>query len=74
MYDLIILDINMPVTDGFEACKKIIEILRNKSSKIDIKARNKSSSLTKFNKRNKVLPVIVAVTGFLDDNTIKRIE
>ena len=23
MYDVIILDLNMPITDGYEACKKI---------------------------------------------------
>lgn len=26
MFDLIILDLNMPVTDGFEACEKIQKV------------------------------------------------
>ena len=26
MFDVIILDLNMPITDGYEACKKINEI------------------------------------------------
>jgi len=26
MYDIIILDLNMPITDGYEACKKINDL------------------------------------------------
>ena len=37
-FDLILLDLNMPVTDGYEACSKILQIWESSSV---IKKRNK---------------------------------
>lgn len=31
MYDLIILDLNMPISDGYEACEKILKLYEDNS-------------------------------------------
>ena len=32
LFDLIVLDLNMPISDGFEACKNIMKLYQEKSS------------------------------------------
>jgi CheY-like chemotaxis protein len=49
MFDVIILDLNMPITDGYEACKKIIALysecrLLRKERQIN-KSRSKEGNL-----------------------------
>ena len=40
-FDVIILDINMPIMDGFEACERIMKFLYNDTNE----AESKESSL-----------------------------
>ena len=56
-FDLVVLDLCMPVTDGFEACKQIMHF----------NTKRRQSWQSKFvNFLEPIQPLIVAVTGFID--------
>ena len=42
LFDLIILDLNMPVTDGFEACQQIRQLYNESDSILQISERSGS--------------------------------
>ena len=54
-FDLIILDLQMPITDGMEACRQIKQMYREGTS-------------------YHLLPLMVAVSSFIDHNVMKDIE
>lgn len=71
MYDLVVLDLDMPVCDGFEACKSICKHFENKY----VPLRRSSNRHTSGTGRMKdYIPIIVAVSGFIDAATENKIE
>lgn len=80
MYDLIVMDLNMPVTDGFEACDKISKLYnkivkgKQKVDKIigcNKKNKKSSSGSNKIDLNSQGMPIMIAVSGFIDDNIKK---
>ena len=66
MFDVIILDLNMPILDGYEACKKINKIYDEAKLLIN-QGEDSCSGLVKDLK-----PLLIACTGDnVDDPTIK---
>lgn len=64
-FDLVVLDLNMPVTDGFEACTMIRSLYGNGS---------RSSRNLNIINLLKAQPYLVAVSGFIDDSTKVKVE
>ena len=62
MYDVIILDLNMPISDGFDACKKIRQLYE--SVKFFQKANNQSEHSSSTQQLLKELkPLIIACSS-----------
>ena len=68
-FDLIILDLNMPVTDGFEACEKILKLCSISS----ISNNNKSAKIM-GNNMEVYKPHIVAVSSYIDSKTYTKAQ
>jgi CheY-like chemotaxis protein len=76
MFDLIILDLNMPISDGYEACRKINKLYDDhrlfKPIKI-ISGRDSNSNLNTYDHLIKELkPLIIACSGDDVDNPFIR--
>ena len=62
MYDVIILDLNMPISDGFDACLKIRQLYE--SVKFFQKANNQSEhSASTFQQLKELKPLIIACSS-----------
>ena len=61
MFDLIVLDLNMPICDGYEACKSIIKTFEDRIFISNANLDKKSDYVCN-------LPLIIGATGYLDDN------
>lgn len=68
MFDLIVLDLSMPVSDGFEACKLILQVY----SDTNLLQRNISSKRQSFSKPYDYIPYIVGASGYVDANVYKK--
>ena len=67
MFDLIILDLNMPIYDGFEACRKINQMYEEKNL-LELQEENATEGLVKHLK-----PLLFACTGDnVEDPEMKR--
>lgn len=66
MFDLVVLDLDMPVCDGYDACKKIKSQFENKNMPA-IRNGQAAGMMSDY------LPIIIAVSGFIDDNTENKI-
>ena len=58
-FDLVILDLNMPISDGYEACQNIRNLFSIKN-------------LFNQNKRQQVPPVIIACSSFVEKQVSER--
>ena len=63
-FDFILLDLNMPIMNGFEACKQIKQFY------------DQEKQLFKVNQNRDVdnVPLMVACSGFIDDDTQNRCQ
>jgi CheY-like chemotaxis protein len=59
LYDLVILDLDMPILDGFEACKKIKQFFESQSDRGDY--------------FEDYIPVIMAVSGYISEEIEMKI-
>lgn len=66
MYDLVILDLEMPVCDGYSACQQIKMQFENKNIPA-IKKGVEAGVLSDY------MPIIVAVSGYIDEKAEKKI-
>ena len=75
-FDLVVLDLSMPVTDGFEACKQIQKTLQSKQV-IAVKSTC-HKDLSKINimgsSSKDFEPLIIAVTGFVDGDVKQKCD
>lgn len=86
-YDLIVLDLDMPIMNGYEACQKIRKAGVHESIKellrIDTKKRiannfgapvqkKKVTDIDIIEERNKEKVYIVALSGLITDNVIEK--
>lgn len=70
-FDLIILDLNMPIADGYEAIKNINNLFDdNKLMNLNASPVQKMSSNQNGGKRVEDKPIIIACTGFVDEEVI----
>ena len=72
-FDLIVLDINMPVSDGWEAIKNIKRIYNNGFVPVDIEnSANSSQKAKKTLNIADLKPIFIAVSGLVTDSIYKR--
>jgi CheY-like chemotaxis protein len=82
-YDLIILDLDMPIMNGYEACQKIRRVGVHESIKelLRIETKKKIGGVVQKRKvtdndiiedRNKEKIYIVALSGLITDNVIEK--
>jgi CheY-like chemotaxis protein len=57
VYDLIVLDLNMPISDGFEACQKILAHYNDQNKLLDV-----NMNVRKLNFKD-IKPIIIGVTA-----------
>ena len=76
LFDLVILDLNMPISDGFETCKNIVKFFKDKGIfKIDQSfVSNLSSSNGKNLPFKHFKPVIVALSSLITKSIEKKTE
>lgn len=78
LFGLIVLDLNMPISDGWEACKNILKKYDDSQMfKIDEKeklhmSRSKSKKSGESSLLTKIRPLIVACTSEVIDNNLKE--
>jgi len=60
LFDLILLDLSMPITDGYEACRKITNLFQEDSIKID-----KDSSISL--KLSELKPIMLACSSMMTE-------
>lgn len=68
-FDLVVLDLTMPISDGYEACKNILNLYRdNQIFNQQKPIKLEDGSICSETIRNQDLrPVIVACTSYVDD-------
>jgi CheY-like chemotaxis protein len=77
--DLILLDLDMPIMNGYEACRKI-ETLADESKNLfkvvkDISSKSSSNSeLMEFAKEVQNYPIIIAYSGLVNNEVRKQCE
>jgi CheY-like chemotaxis protein len=64
MFDLVILDLNMPISDGYEACKKIHSIYNDEAK---VLFTNKIVNKINLNFLKEFKPIILACTSEVID-------
>ena len=78
LFDLVILDLTMPISDGYETCKNIINLyaVNNKIFKISNKNQNSEDSSqiesSDHLQGQDLMPVIVACTSSIIDENLKK--
>lgn len=65
MFDLIVLDLNMPITNGYEACSSILKLYKDQNI-FGVRRSQKKNKLWDLR------PVIVACTSYINDYVIKN--
>ena len=76
LFDIVILDLNMPISDGFETCKNIVKFFKDKGIfKIDQSyVSNLSSSHGSSLPFKYFKPVIVALSSLITKSIEKKTE
>ena len=69
MFDLVILDLNMPISDGYEACKKIHSIYNDEEKLL---FSNKIDNKLNLNFLKEFKPIIIACTAEVIDTEKKN--
>lgn len=72
MYDLVVLDLDMPVCDGYESCNTICKHFQDKV--VQVRNKGRKSSGAGAGMMQDYIPIIVAVSGYIDDATEVKIE
>ena len=72
MYDLVILDLNMPITNGFEACEKIKKLFTDAFTISYQMSRPDESSELDYVPMNKRMPIFVAISTHIDDDVTQK--
>ena len=70
MFDLVILDLNVPISDGYEACKKIHSIYIDEEKLL---FSNKIDNKLNLNFLKEFKPIIIACTAEVIDTDKKII-
>ena len=68
MFDLIVLDLNMPIMSGYQACEKIYEHYKNSNNIFEFNSINDKRSIG----IEDMIPVIIGVTA--SDITIQLLK
>lgn len=64
-YDLVVLDLEMPISNGYETCKKILSLYDNSRDGI-------FNLLKSGNSLRKKQPLMIACSGYVDDRVRDR--
>lgn len=83
LFDLIVLDLNMPISNGYEACKNIVNLYADNKQLFKLMKEESMSNVIEQNQKSydslhlqdtDLKPIIVACTSdIIDDNLLQKL-
>ena len=66
-FDLVVLDLQMPISDGYDACKNILGLFNERKL---FKIKTNQSSFSETVREYKIKPIMVAASSFVNDEVM----